>query len=200
MKNNQLTISHLINRIYRYNDEEAFEKLFKLYYSRLLHFSFLILKNNELAEDVVLEVFAVLWEKREKIAEIKQFNNYLYISVKNRSLDKIKKFKELITLDGKDQPMTEQIIYQNPENQVLNDELLAALNGAILNLPERCRLVYRLIKEDGLKYKEVAELLDISVKTVDNHLSLAMNRIRIEVAAYLNGEKNYQNTTLKLVK
>ena len=83
----------------------------------------------------------------------------------------------------------EYITHSNPENQLLNQELSEIIDKAILSLPEKTRLVYRLVKEDGLKYQEAADILGVSAKTVNNQLLNAMKIVRQNVTAYLNKDK-----------
>lgn len=184
-------IDKIIEEIARNNCEKAFRKFFDHYYSKLLHLAFSILKNEEVAQDVVLETFERIWEKRIILPQIKSMTKYLFVIVKNKSIDELRKKKELIALESEEPIIIEKILINNPEKVLLDQELSDKISDAVLKLPEKCRLVYKLIKEDGLKYKEVSELLNLSPKTVDNHLSNAMGRIRHEVTAYLNDNRKY---------
>ena len=83
----------------------------------------------------------------------------------------------------------EYITHHNPENALLNKELFEIIDGAILSLPEKTRLVYRLVKEEGLKYQEAADVLGISVKTVNNQLLNAMKIVRQHATEYLTKDK-----------
>lgn len=179
-----LNISNLISRIANENDEKAFRYFFEFFSGRMLQFAQIILKNNDLAEDVVMEVFAGIWEKREKLPQIKNLSNYLYVLVKNKSLDYIRKNKYFIKVDPSNNNICERVINQHPEKVFLDNELLENINKAILNLPKKSRLVYRLLKEEGLSYHEAAKLLNISYKTIDNHIALAMHRIRSQINEY----------------
>lgn len=181
------------------SDEKAFRTFFDRHYASLLHLALLILRNNELAKDVVLEVFEKVWEKRVNLGDIKEVNKYLLVLTKNRSIDQLRKKKELIALEDMDMAVSEAIIMNHPENALLDKELTERINAAILNLPEKCRLVYRLVKEEGLKYKEVSELLNLSPKTIDNHVNNAMSSIRKEISAYIGVHQN-KNIVWKVVK
>lgn len=171
--------------------EKAFRDFFDLYYPKLLHLAFSILRNDEVAQDVVLEVFEKVWEQRAGLTEIENINKYLFVLVKNKSIDQLRKRKELIVLESNESNLEEKVFWEDPENILLDKELSKKISEAVLHLPEKCRLVYRLIKEDGLKYKEASELLNLSPKTIDNHISIAMSRIRQEVEKYLSDDKNY---------
>ncbi len=189
----------IIEEIAKNSNERAFRKFFDLYYPKLLHLSFSILKNDEVAQDVVLEVFEKVWEKRVGLLQIESIPRYLFVLVKNKSIDELRKRKELIVHESEGSKVVEKVLLLHPEKILLNKELSEKISEAVLGLPEKCRLVYRLIKEDGLKYKEVSELLNLSPKTIDNHLSNAMYRIRNEVASYLNDSKNYSWKVIRSV-
>lgn len=189
----------LVHEIAVNNDEIAFRGFFDHYYAKLLHFSFLILRNNDLAKDVVLEVFEKVWEQRSGLINIKDIGKYLLVLVKNKSIDQLRRRKELIAIEDVNTDISEAIVISHPENLFLDQELVERLNAAVLNLPEKCRLVYRLVKEEGLKYKEVSELLNLSTKTIDNHIHNAMSSIRREIGVYLGAESR-RKVLWKVVK
>lgn len=171
------------------SDESAFRVLFDYYYPRLLNYAFVIIKNHESAEDIVLEVLHAVWQRRSKIKEVDNFTNYLYVCTRNKTLDYHKKNSKLMSVSFDEPHYKEYITHRNPENQLLNQELSEIIDEAILSLPDKTRLVYRLVKEDGLKYQEAADVLGISAKTVNNQLLSAMKIVRQHVTAYLNKDK-----------
>ena len=171
------------------SDESAFKKLFEYYYPRLLNYAFVIIKNHESAEDIVLEVLHTVWERRSKIKEVDNFTNYLYICTRNKTLDYHKKNSRLVSVSFDEPHYKEYITHRNPENQLLNQELSEIIDKAILSLPEKTRLVYRLVKEEGLKYQEAADILGVSAKTVNNQLLYAMKIVRQHVTRYLIKDK-----------
>lgn len=171
------------------SDEKVFKSLFNYFYPRLLNYAFVIIKNHETAEDIVLEVFHNIWESRQKLKGVERLEHYLYVCVKNKTLDHHRKNSRMVQV-GFDEPhYKEHITHQNPEQKVLDEELLEIIDHAILDLPERARLIYRLVKEDGLKYHEAADVLGISEKTVNNQLLRAMKVIRKQVADYMGQDK-----------
>ncbi len=171
------------------SDESAFRSLFNHYYSRLLNYAFVIIKNHESAEDIVSEVMYSIWKRRSKLKEVKCLDTYLYISTRNKTLDYLKKNSRLVYTSLDKPHYKEYITHFNPEKQLLYKEFFEIIDRAILSLPEKTRLVYRLIKEDGLKYQEAADLLGVSVKTVNNQLLSAMKVIRQNTRKYLTTEK-----------
>lgn len=197
MKKCDLDIERLTKRISK-SDESAFREFFDYYYPRLLNYAFVIIKNHESAEDIVLEVLHSVWERRSKIHQIEMLSTYLYICTRNKTLDYHKKNSRLINVGFDDPHYEEYMTHVNPEIRLINKELVDTIDRAILNLPEKTRMVYRLIKEEGMKYQEAAELLGVSVKTINNQLLSAMKEIRSCTTTYLNSGK--QNSFLKALK
>lgn len=168
-------------------NESAFRHFFDLYHQRLIHLAIYYLKSKELAEEAVADVFFNIWKKKEILLSIEDINRYLYVSVKNQSINYIRRSN----------PANKDVldIYEvewlpdsnNPEERLLEEEYRKLIQKAILSLPPKCREVFRLIFADKLKYKEIAILLDISEKMVEKHAAKAYKRI----AEYVN--KEYHN-------
>lgn len=189
MKINRFSIDEIKVEIAR-SDERAFRQLFDFVYPKLLNYAFVILKNHDSAEDIVLEVLNNVWQQREKLPKIDRFESYLYVCVKNKTLDYHRKNSRMIQEQFSEPHFSEYITHQNPEKQLLNKELLETLDQAILSLPEKTRLVYRLIKEDGLSYQEAADVLGVSVKTINNQLLHAVKLVRNTINNYLSAQNN----------
>jgi RNA polymerase sigma-70 factor, Bacteroides expansion family 1 len=159
-------------------DEAAFAKLYALYSKRLTAFSISILQSSEMAEEVVEDVFVKLWNKRGSLVSIDNISVYLYIATKNQSLSYLSdKAKKLITAPFDDLNTSIEAIHQDPHSLLISSEMLARVNAAIEALPPRCKMIFKLIREDGLKYKEVAAILNISVNTIDAQMAIAVKRI-----------------------
>lgn len=188
VKKENFNIEKLAKKISESN-ESAFRDVFDYYYPRLLNYAFVIIKNHESAEDIVLEVLHSVWERRSKIHQIENLNTYLYICARNKTLDYHKKDSRLINVAFDEPHYEEYITHLNPEIRLINKELIETIDKAILNLPEKTRMVYRLIKEEGMKYQETADLLGVSVKTVNNQLLSAMKEVRSCTTNYLNSDK-----------
>ncbi len=177
-------LKHILEKI-RNDDESSFRELFDFYFARFYRIAHYYVKNNESAEEVVMDVFAKFWNGRKKLPEIINFDNYAYSSVKNQALNYLKKNKiDTESLD--DYTSSKMIEYVEPEKLFLGKELAKELEKVVSSLPPRCQLIYRMIREDGLKYKEVAETLDISLKAVENQMLIAMKRIRSVLEAYVD--------------
>jgi RNA polymerase sigma-70 factor (ECF subfamily) len=182
------SISQLCLRIAEFNDEAAFEELFRSYFPRLLLFAEAVLKNRESAEEAVEDVFLKLWENRKVLPAVNNLNYYLLVAVKHRALDYLEKQKKhaIISLDDVEAEFGD--IFVNPENTLISTENIRIIQTIINDLPSRCRLIFRLVKEDGLKYREAADLLNISVKTVETQMSLALSKIGAALETLLPSE------------
>ena len=171
------SINELCLQIAEQDDEAAFGELFRLFYPKLLLFTETILKSREPAEEAVEDVFLKLWENRKVLPAINNVNYYLLVAAKHKALDYLEKMKKqaVISLDEVEVEFGD--IPVNPENTLISAENIRIIQAIINDLPPRCKLIFRLIKEDGLKYREAAELLNISVKTVETQMSLALSKI-----------------------
>ena len=157
-------------------NEQAFILLYKEYYPKLLQFASAFLKDQQLAEEVTEDVFIYLWCNREQITQIVNLQVYLYVSVKNRCLNKMPVRNEQLSIDVVPEASL-PFGNDNPLQKAIDSEMQTRMQQAICNLPPRCRMIFRLIREDGLKYKDVAEILNISVNTIDNQMAIAVKKI-----------------------
>jgi RNA polymerase sigma-70 factor (family 1) len=173
-----------IEQVANNNDERAFRRLFDLYYAPLVQYSTYITGSLSLSEEIVSEVFVNVWKNRLKLTGIKNFKGYIYTSAKYKTIDYIRQSKNLIFFSVEKHDFEEYIVLDNPEDKFIEEEMTNRLDAAILKLPGKCRMIYRLVKEEQMKYREVAELLDISPKTVENQMIIAMKKIRAEISSY----------------
>lgn len=170
-------IAYLNHKISEQDDQHAFEQLYRHYHAGLLSYAMTLVEHRELAEEVVEDVFIKIWTNRKTLATISNFSYYLYTAAKHTSLNYHSKRKRSAT-DSIDPADNEIFLdYNDPEMSVIRQENISVIENAINTLPEKCRLVFRLIKDDGLKYKEVAQLLGLSQKTIEAHMTLAYSRI-----------------------
>lgn len=165
------------NAIVNYNDSSAFEFLFNAFYEKLMRVGLYYLGKEVMAEDAVSEVFYKLWAGRRKLGKIDNLENYLFTMTKNQCLGVIRSNKKL-TFDDEVVDFNQQIILETPESNLISEEFIKFYNEKIQELPPKCKLVYLMIKEDGLRYKEVADILNISVKTIENQMTKAIGHIR----------------------
>lgn len=170
-------IDDLKQRIAEYEDAVAYKKLFLLFFLPLKSFSYSILKSNETAEEVVSDVFVDIWARRKQLMEIENLKMYLNISVRNASLRQLQKIQKIKTLSLDDLYVTFASADLNAADSIISKELVSKIETAIEQLPSQCKIIYKLAKEDRLKYKDIGELLSISVKTIDNQIATALKKI-----------------------
>lgn len=181
-------IFELQEKVAMQSDPHAFKLLFRYYYTGLFRFAMSIVKLKEAAEEIVEDVFVAIWNKRSTITAISNLRIYLYIAVKNRCFNYVRRATDKEVMDLDDIGADYFRLVPDPEDMLVASELLQRVNKAILNLSPRCRIAYKLVKEEGLTYREVAEVLNISPRTVENHIASAIRKIaaslNIDLAAY----------------
>ncbi len=176
-RNKEIDLHNLQYRISN-EDHAAFASLFELFNKRLVTFSRSLVHSKETAEDVVEDVFVKVWSKRHTIHTIDNLAVYLYVAVKNLSLNKIsEKARQMITQPFDDIEPQVEALAENPYSLLITSEMLGKMNKAVEELPPRCKMIFKLVREDGLRYKEVAQILNISVNTIDVQMAIAVKRI-----------------------
>ena len=163
-------------------DFRAFEALFQQYYTALCYHALTYLPDAAAVEDVVSDVFARLWEKRNQLQVTTSVKSYLYRAVSNQCIDVLRRsyHKRVVFMDViSDQAATTSRtqVTDMPERK----ELSADIEQAIKKLPRQCGIIFRMSKEAGLKYYEIAEMLDISVKTVETQMGRAFKALRLSL-------------------
>jgi len=186
MSNHLPDLKSLISHIALHNSEHAYEQLFRYLFPSLYRFCFYLLKSRELAEEAASDVMITIWRSREKLPEVRNIKVYAFVIARNLSLNVLSKHsrQEWISIDDLDLEII--LDNPNPEQLLINDELKKKLERATEALPSQCKLVFKLIKEDGLSYKETASILNISVKTVDAHLVSAIKKLTALLKAEFN--------------
>jgi RNA polymerase sigma-70 factor, ECF subfamily len=165
-------------------DITAFEMLFKTYYQPLCNYAYTFLQDKEEAEEIVQTTFLSVWEKREALSIRTAVKPYLYAMVRNACLNVIKHEKI------KQKHAVEEIALASPghdsvSHSLASSELEYKIQEAMEKLPEQCRLVFKLSRFEELKYSEIAEQLNISIKTVENHMGKALKIMREQLKDYL---------------
>jgi RNA polymerase sigma-70 factor, ECF subfamily len=164
-------------------DLKEFEKLFKLFYSPLCVYANRLLNDKDKAEEIVQEIFYKIWKNREFLDIKVAFKPYLYRSVHNNCLQAIEhngveeKYKLHIMLDNKD-------FVTDPLKEMELEEMNHVIENTMENLPERCRTIFTMNRYEGLKYREIAEKLKISVKTVEAEMGKALYTFRQNLKRY----------------
>ena len=170
-------LSKLLSKISLYDDAIAYKELFVLYHTKLVQFSSSITQSKESAEEVVSDVFLKIWKNRSVLPTIENFNLYIYIITKNLSINYLHKQKRHQPFSLDNVVVEFRSAYLDPEELMITGEMHKRLHQAISELPPKCQLIFKLVKEDGLKYREVAELLHLSIKTIENQMTIALRRV-----------------------
>lgn len=166
-------------------DKKEFDIFFKHYYPKLLQFARLWVSSRQQAEDVVADVLTNLLIHRERVFALDHFESYLFLSVKNKALSSLKKLQKMVPeVDRDHQPI--QISTSDPYELLEQKEFREFISQIIKNLPPKRKMVFQLIREEGLSYREVADLLEISDRTVEVHLKLAVKDLRENIESYLS--------------
>jgi RNA polymerase sigma-70 factor (ECF subfamily) len=166
-------------------DEQAFELLFRKYFIRLCGFANKFLNDPDEAKEIVQEVFIKIWEGRENINPEDSLKSYLFKIAQNLSINKLRRKK----VESRYTEIYKLVYCERYEFSVqeslLARELEENIAISIEKLPKGCRKVFELSRIEGLKYKEIADTLHISVKTVEVQMSKALRMLRIELRDYL---------------
>lgn len=168
------------------DERSAFESMVRLHYGRLCAFAFRLLGSRDEASDIVHEVLLRLWRDRHRF-DFHESLPYLYRAVRNQVISQqrrtgVRRRALGRRVDDTDLPARESDATSNIEV----DELARAAERAIASLPERCRLVYTMRREQGLSYAEIAYALDLAPKTVENHMTRAAKLLRARLRDYLS--------------
>lgn len=168
------------------NDSNAFKALYLHLMPGLSKFAHSFVKDALAAEDIVADIFAALWSNRAELLKIDNLRVYLFTSVRNACMNYLQK-RDRITFYAFEEMevLLEPLGTINPEQQLIAGEMTQAMQEAIDKLPPKCRLIFKLAKEERLKYKEIAAILSISVRTIDSQLAIAFQRIHAAVDAHL---------------
>lgn len=165
-------------------DKKAYEHVFNTYYQPLCNYACSMLKDIDEAEEVVQNAFFNIWSKREALQISTSIKSYVYRAVHNDCLNKIKHGK-VRAMYAEDYKSTMGGGYTDSAQVLHAKELGKQINEAIASLPEQCGIVFKLSRFENLKYSEIAEQLDISVKTVENHMGKALKLMREQLKEYL---------------
>lgn len=172
------------------NDKEAFSIFFDHFYPKMIRLALIYLPSYQNAEDVVSDVLVKLLKQKTELGKVENFEAYLYAAIKNEALNLIKSKRLRHTHTSyEDQSDFLTSDFTDPYEIYVANELSELIFKTVEKLPPKRKLVYKFIKDDGLKYKEVAELLEISERTVEVHLKLAVKEIRTVIKRYLKGKK-----------
>lgn len=162
-------------------NKKAFQRIFEQQYKPMVNFAYRIIREQQVCEEIVQEVFIYLWEKKETIEIRSSLTSYLYSAVKNKCINYIKLElpKNQATMDIENAGISiEMKDFDHRDSQ----QLAVFIDQAIKSLPPKCRNIFLLSRSGGLTYEEIAEDLNISIKTVENQMSIALKKLRQSLA------------------
>lgn len=177
MKTAILDMDNLLNQVSTDN-RIAFDRFYNLYYEQVFRVSYYFLGDKEACREVVTDVFFSVWQSRRRLKDIKNMDTYLYTVVRNesvryqnRNMNSSHCSLDELSLQLEDRKE------DSPEEQMVTREMTTLLNQAIHELPEKCRLIFFMSREEGLKSREIAELLSISESTVRVQMKIAIDKL-----------------------
>ncbi len=175
-RKNDTEVEVLIMRVIEQDDYVAFQVLFKRMFSPLCQFCIKFVKSREVAEEVVSDVFYSIWKNRNRLM-VSSPKAYLYTSVRNKGLDHLRKIKKMVHCDL---DSATHLIADSADGQemLVLSELASVLDKSIAKLPKQCRRIYEMSRDEGLKYREIASILQVSVKTVETQMGRALKHLR----------------------
>jgi RNA polymerase sigma-70 factor (ECF subfamily) len=160
------------------NSERAFRVIVHAYQDKVIRFISLFVQNSLECEELASDVFLSLWTNRQKLADVDDFDSYIFVMAKNRALNHLRKGKvELIDLESF-QVDAFHNTETTPESIYISQEEVEMLNAAINELPHKTKMAFHLVREDKMKYKDAANILGVSIKTIEKQVAAAVAKLK----------------------
>ncbi len=187
-----INIQHTWQKIVEDNDQKAFDAFFNHFYPRLFSFCLQYVKLPSGAEEVISDILFNLLKNKRKLKNIERINAYLYQSVKNKSLSWLRGQKKNLNFESIEQA-DDYIIDESGgyDMSPIDQDISELFENAVCKLPAQRQLVYRLIREDGLYIDEVAEILNLSTRTIEKHLELAIKELCQSLRKFLQDQRQH---------
>ena len=174
------TIANLTRREADVGRQHRFRKIYEDHFDQLCAYAFVITNSRALAKDVVSDVFFNLWNSKTNLKEIQALKPYLFTAVKNQAINILS--KDPLNFNDSYRSMDILSVERlNPEDLMIGEELANLIHNTLESMPAQCRLVFKMVKEENLKYQEVAQELGISVNTVKHHMVTALKKLRLKL-------------------
>ena len=175
---------------FKEGDEAAFEKIFKSDYNRMIGFCCQFIKDKDNAQSLAQEAFIKLWTNRKKIETVNGIRSFLYTSAKTDCLNYLRHQKIISNyqdkhLEIKERELNREILESYNFDQLELSELEKMINRSLSELPEKCRFVFMMSRIEGKKNSEIAQELDVSVKSVEANMTRALKILKVKLAEYL---------------
>lgn len=177
-------------RVAYFRDEHAYKQLYFHFYASLHRFTVAFLGDPEVSEEIVSDVMIRIWFMEEKLSNINRLDLYLFKSVRNAALVYMREKKpQIVNAEAFNQNLSG---YFTADSRINTNEIRSRIEALVLSLPPQTQLVFRLVKDEGLSYKEVQSVMGISNNTIKTHIRIALKRIQIGLEDFTNqksGEK-----------
>ncbi|WP_341840252.1 RNA polymerase sigma-70 factor [Chitinophaga caseinilytica] len=163
------------------NDQLAFRQFYDHFFVTLFRFTCSLLKEREVAEEITHDVFVQCWQKRHELGDVRNPQVYLFVAARNKVVDHARRQSQLRSLPLQESDEEQLQFSPDPEQLLITSEMMGKMEEAIRELPPKCREIFILVKQYGLRYKEVAAILELSTKTVENQLAIALKKLTTAV-------------------
>lgn len=178
-----ITDDIILLKLIQEDDEKAFKLLFDTYFSSLCRFMLIYLPDKQEVEEIALTIFINVWENRHTLSLKISFKAYLFQAAKNRCFNRIRDLKETASLNEAEHYFSDF----ETDTSLEMEELNTLIQEAICSLPDRCQQVFRLSREEEKSYQEIANQLNISIKTVEAQITKALRLMK----EYLGNKYTY---------
>jgi RNA polymerase sigma-19 factor, ECF subfamily len=170
----------------KHDDSHAYKQVFERYWEKLFAFVYNHLHDREVSREIVQEVFVTLWAKRKELQIVSSISAYLFSACKYRMLNEIRsgKVRQKYAADF-EQFVKQTFDNSNEEQQDLID-LENAISKSIASLPEKCQIIFRMSREEHLPIKNIAQQMNITTKTVENHITHALRHLRTSLSHFMS--------------
>lgn len=179
---------YLQNRVAYARDQAAYKKLYLYFHPSIYKLAHVIVQQESLTEEIVSDIMVRIWTMEKKLAFVENLKPYLLTATRNTALTYLKKIRDERAVEI-DENFEIPASSGGPDQQLMATEISEIIESGVTALPQKCQLAYRLVKEEGLSYNEAAQVLEISQKTLEAHMSTALKRLRQALDAYLFRKK-----------
>ncbi|MDD2437635.1 MAG: RNA polymerase sigma-70 factor [Massilibacteroides sp.] len=172
-------------------EKRDFEKIYMVYFPKLVRFSQAYVLSEYEAENIVQNTFLYLWENKAILETLNNPNAFLFTLVKNRCIDYLRRVlqkggrQSLSDIEEKELELKLYSLQQFDENNLSREEIDCLINDAINTLPSRCREIFILSRLEGLSHKEIAVRLNISTNTIEGQIAIALKKLRIALKDFV---------------
>ena len=163
-------------------DHDSYETLFKLYYVKFVNFADAIIKDRNAAKDIVQDAFIKIWANRARLDENQVLQNYIYVIVKRLILNYLRDHRPAESLDSEVAQKLQSTAWGGQDLIVIANETRNRMQDIIARMPAQRRTVFAMSRNQGMTNKQIAEALQISVKTVERHMTLALAELRENIS------------------